>query len=72
MGAGHAPLIPLDEALARIDRDHAGVTGVETAPLAAALGRVLAEEVAAPGDVPPMAVWMATACGRPAAAWRRG
>lgn len=50
-----APM-PLDEALARIARDHGAVTGTETVGLREAAGRILAEEVVAPGDVPPQAV----------------
>lgn len=46
----------LDEALARVMRDYGAVTGTETVPLSRALGRVLAEAVEAPGDVPPCAV----------------
>lgn len=50
-----APLA-LDAALARVAADYAAVTGVETVPLTAALGRILAEDVASPLDAPPSAV----------------
>lgn len=46
-------LMSLDEALAIIDRDLAPVTDVETVPLWAALGRVLAHDVTARIDLPP-------------------
>ena len=46
----------LDEALARVVRDFGPVTGVETVPLRDSLGRILAEPVTAPVDVPPAAV----------------
>lgn len=53
----HGPTaLSLDAALARIDQGYGPVTGTETAPLRAALGRVLAEEVTAPVNVPPAAV----------------
>ncbi len=48
--------LSLDEAVARIDRTYGAVTGPESVPLRAALGRVLAESVTAPYDVPPVAV----------------
>jgi molybdopterin molybdotransferase len=48
-----ARLMPLDEALALIAARLVPVVGVETVPLADALGRVLAEDVAAGLDVPP-------------------
>ena len=47
------PLIGLDAALTLLLERTAPVTGVETAPLAAARGRVLAEDIVAPRDVPP-------------------
>lgn len=53
--SGPAPL-PLDEALARIGAAYGPVTEPESVPLRAALGRVLAESVTAPVDVPPVAV----------------
>ncbi len=46
-------LMPLDEALAVIDRDLVPVTDVEPAPLWAALGRVLAHDVVSGVDLPP-------------------
>ncbi|GAA0600101.1 molybdopterin molybdotransferase MoeA [Caenispirillum bisanense] len=46
-------LMPLDEALAVIDRDLVAVTDVEAAPLWAALGRVLARDVVSAVDLPP-------------------
>jgi len=53
----HGPTaLSLDAALARIDQGYGPVTGTEAAPLRAALGRVLAEEVTAPVNVPPAAV----------------
>ncbi len=52
---GSGPM-PLDEALARVVRDFGPVTGVETVPLRDSLGRILAEPVTAPVDVPPAAV----------------
>jgi molybdopterin molybdotransferase len=55
--AAHGPTaLSLDAALARIDQAYGPVTGTEAAPLRAALGRVLAEEVTAPVNVPPAAV----------------
>lgn len=47
--------IPLHEALAHIHAAARPVVRVETVPLANALGRVLAEDVSAQGDVPPFA-----------------
>jgi len=52
---GPAPL-PLDEALARVAQTYGAVTEPESVPLRAALGRVLAESVTAPVNVPPVAV----------------
>ena len=52
---GSGPM-PLDEALDRVVRDFGPVTGVERVPLRQALGRILAEAVTAPVDVPPAAV----------------
>ncbi|WP_404381069.1 gephyrin-like molybdotransferase Glp [Caenispirillum salinarum] len=52
-GAG-ARLMPLPEALAIIDRDLVPLTAVETAPLWAALGRVLADDVTAAVSLPPL------------------
>ncbi len=50
---GHdAPALKLEDALARILADVRPVTGVETVPVRAALGRVLAEDVVSPIDVP--------------------
>lgn len=49
-------LLPLDAVLERIPRDHVAVAGVETVPLVGALGRVLAEPVISPLQVPPVAV----------------
>jgi molybdopterin molybdotransferase len=49
------PLLGLDAALALLMERTAPVTEPETAPLAAALGRVLAEDVVSPRDVPPHA-----------------
>jgi len=46
-------LIPLDDALKLLIERTEAVTGTETVPLAAALGRVLAEDLVAPRDVPP-------------------
>jgi molybdopterin molybdotransferase len=46
-------LIGLDEALALLLERAVPVTAAETAPLTAALGRILAEDIAAPRDVPP-------------------
>lgn len=48
--------MPLDEALSRIRRDYVPVTSTEDVPLAAACGRILAEPVTAPVDVPPVAM----------------
>lgn len=47
------PLIGLDEALKLLLERTAPVTGIEAVPLAAARGRVLAEDIVAPRDVPP-------------------
>jgi molybdopterin molybdotransferase len=47
------PLIGLDEALKLLLARTEAVTGIERAPLAAARGRVLAEDIVAPRDVPP-------------------
>lgn len=52
-GAG---LLPLDDALARIVSGFGPAVDTETVPLASARGRVLAEPVTAPIDVPPAAV----------------
>ncbi len=53
----HGPTaLSLDAALDRIARTYGPVTGTETVPLRTALGRVLAEEVTAPVNVPPAAV----------------
>ncbi|MGH7003926.1 MAG: gephyrin-like molybdotransferase Glp, partial [Alphaproteobacteria bacterium] len=46
-------LIPLDDALKLLTERTAAVTGVETVPLTAAPGRVLADDIVAPRDVPP-------------------
>lgn len=53
--SGSGPM-PLDDALERVTTGFGPVTGVETVPLREALGRVLAQAVTAPVDVPPMAV----------------
>ncbi len=47
------PLIGLDEALKLLLQRTEAVTGIEPVPLAAARGRVLAEDIVAPRDVPP-------------------
>ena len=47
------PLIGLDAALKLLLERTAPVTGIEPVPLAAARGRVLAEDIVAPRDVPP-------------------
>ena len=47
------PLIGLDEALKLLLERTEPVTSIERAPLAAARGRVLAEDIVAPRDVPP-------------------
>ncbi|MBP2297891.1 molybdopterin molybdotransferase MoeA [Azospirillum picis] len=53
----HRPTpLSLDEAVGRIARSYGAVTGTEQVPLRHALGRVLAEEVEAPVNVPPAAV----------------
>lgn len=49
-----ARLMPLPEALAVIDRDLVPVTAVESVPLWAALGRVLADDVTAAVTLPPL------------------
>ena len=49
------PLMTLEQAGARVAAMVAPVAGVERVPLALADGRVLAEDVAAPGDLPPFA-----------------
>ena len=50
---GHdAPALKLEDALARILADVKPVTDVETVPVREALGRVLAEDVVSPIDVP--------------------
>ncbi|KAA0682231.1 gephyrin-like molybdotransferase Glp [Roseomonas genomospecies 6] len=56
--AGPAPTapLPLDEALARVQRTYGAVTEPEEVPLRAALGRILAEPVTATVNVPPVAV----------------
>ena len=46
-------LLPLDEAQARIGAAHAVKAGTTCVPLVAAVGRVLAHDVAAPIDLPP-------------------
>jgi molybdopterin molybdotransferase len=48
-------LVPIDEALADLDRRLVAVTEVETVPLAAALGRVAAADLVAGRAVPPVA-----------------
>ncbi len=53
--SGSGPM-PLDEALARVIQGFGPVTGVEAVPLPDSLGRILAEPVTAPVDVPPAAV----------------
>ncbi|WP_448206631.1 molybdopterin molybdotransferase MoeA [Azospirillum sp. sgz302134] len=53
----HGPAaLPLDEAVARVNQTYGAVTEPESVPLRAALGRVLAESVTAPVNVPPVAV----------------
>ena len=53
----HGPAaLSLDEAVARVNQTYGAVTEPESVPLRAALGRVLAESVTAPVDVPPVAV----------------
>ncbi len=47
------PLIGLDEALKRLSERTEAVTGIEKVLLTAARGRVLAEDIVAPRDVPP-------------------
>jgi len=51
--AADDPLMPLDEALARLDARVGPVAGVETVALAEAGGRILAEDAVADGSVPP-------------------
>jgi len=52
--SAHGPIpLSLDEAVARVARGYGAVTGTEEVPLRQALGRVLAEEVVAPVNVPP-------------------
>lgn len=46
-------LMPLEEALARLDQRLGPVAGIETVPLAGAGGRILAEDIVAAVDVPP-------------------
>ncbi len=53
---GPAAPLPLDEALARVQAAYGPATEPESVPLRSALGRILAESVTAPGNVPPMAV----------------
>jgi len=53
----HGPAaLSLDEAVARVNRTYGAVTEPESVPLRQALGRVLAESVTAPVNVPPVAV----------------
>lgn len=49
------PLMSVEEARALLERRIVPVTGTEQVPLADALGRVLAEDIVAPIDVPPYA-----------------
>lgn len=49
------PLLTIEQAAERAAGRIASVAGVETVPLAAADGRVLAQDVAAPVDLPPFA-----------------
>jgi len=49
------PMLTIEEAAERAAERIAAVTGVETVPLAAADGRVLAQDVIAPIDLPPFA-----------------
>jgi molybdopterin molybdotransferase len=51
--AAGAPLLPLDAAIALLMDRTGPVTGIERVTLVAARGRVLAEDIAAPRDVPP-------------------
>ena len=52
--SAHGPIpLSLDEAVARVAQGYGAVTGTEEVPLRQALGRVLAEEVVAPVNVPP-------------------
>lgn len=46
-------LVPLDDALKLLVERTEAVTGTETVPLSAALGRILAADLVAPRDVPP-------------------
>ncbi|WP_454017810.1 molybdopterin molybdotransferase MoeA [Azospirillum sp. Marseille-Q6669] len=55
-GPGPVAPIPLDEALARVQRTYGAVTEPEEVLVRAALGRILAEPVAATVNVPPVAV----------------
>ncbi|KAA0680132.1 molybdopterin molybdotransferase MoeA [Azospirillum brasilense] len=55
-GPGPTAPLPLDEALARVQRTYGAVTEPEEVPLRAALGRILAEPVTATVNVPPVAV----------------
>ncbi|MDQ2105411.1 molybdopterin molybdotransferase MoeA [Azospirillum isscasi] len=55
-GPGPAAPLPLEEALARVQRAYGAVTEREEVPLRAALGRILAEPVTATVNVPPVAV----------------
>ncbi len=49
------PLLTVDEALARIDERVVPVVGIETVPLRAAAGRILARDLVAAIDLPPYA-----------------
>lgn len=55
-GPGPVAPIPLDEALARVQRTYGAVTEPEEVLVRAALGRILAEPVTATVNVPPVAV----------------
>lgn len=55
-GVPAGPLTPLDDALAQLATHYDCAVGTESAPLKAALGRILAEDVTAPFDAPPTAV----------------
>ncbi len=48
-------LMPLDEALALIEKRVSPVSGIETIPLVSACGRILASDMIASNDVPPHA-----------------
>jgi molybdopterin molybdotransferase len=50
-----AALLPVDAAVAELRARLAPVTGVEQVPLHAAVGRILAEDLVAPVDLPPFA-----------------